>query len=138
METSPEAHRSRPSPRSPPGRYSPARPLFTCEQDPHSRAWTSPQRRRPASWESVHDASSQNGSYMGTVPTNRAMPARCHETGGVGACQPGRHGHVMPPAYHRSPTMLAMSVQPPFAIPERPILVVDDDAKIVRLVRTYL
>jgi DNA-binding response OmpR family regulator len=33
--------------------------------------------------------------------------------------------------------MLAMQPQPP-ALPERPILVVDDDAKIVRLVRTYL
>jgi DNA-binding response OmpR family regulator len=34
--------------------------------------------------------------------------------------------------------MLAMSIQPTVPIPERPILVVDDDAKIVRLVRTYL
>ncbi len=34
--------------------------------------------------------------------------------------------------------MLAMSLQPAAPIPERPILVVDDDAKIVRLVRTYL
>ena len=34
--------------------------------------------------------------------------------------------------------MLAMPNPPPDAIPERPILVVDDDAKIVRLVRTYL
>ena len=34
--------------------------------------------------------------------------------------------------------MLAMPSPPPDAIPERPILVVDDDAKIVRLVRTYL
>ena len=35
--------------------------------------------------------------------------------------------------------MLAtMSDQPPTPIPDRPILVVDDDAKIVRLVRTYL
>ena len=35
--------------------------------------------------------------------------------------------------------MLAtMSAQPPTPIPDRPILVVDDDAKIVRLVRTYL
>jgi DNA-binding response OmpR family regulator len=34
--------------------------------------------------------------------------------------------------------MLTMSSQIPTAIPERPILVVDDDAKIVRLVRTYL
>ena len=34
--------------------------------------------------------------------------------------------------------MLAMSTQPSSPIPERPILVVDDDAKIVRLVRTYL
>jgi len=33
--------------------------------------------------------------------------------------------------------MLAMS-NPPAPVPERPILVVDDDAKIVRLVRTYL
>jgi DNA-binding response OmpR family regulator len=33
--------------------------------------------------------------------------------------------------------MLTMPAQP-LAIPERPILVVDDDAKIVRLVRTYL
>src|SRR6478735_5894073 len=33
--------------------------------------------------------------------------------------------------------MPAMPV-PPVAIPDRPILVVDDDAKIVRLVRTYL
>ena len=31
-----------------------------------------------------------------------------------------------------------MSDQPPTPIPDRPILVVDDDAKIVRLVRTYL
>ncbi len=34
--------------------------------------------------------------------------------------------------------MLAMPSPSPDAIPERPILVVDDDAKIVRLVRTYL
>jgi DNA-binding response OmpR family regulator len=34
--------------------------------------------------------------------------------------------------------MLAMPIQPPLRVPERPILVVDDDAKIVRLVRTYL
>lgn len=34
--------------------------------------------------------------------------------------------------------MLPMSTPPPSPIPERPILVVDDDAKIVRLVRTYL
>ena len=34
--------------------------------------------------------------------------------------------------------MLAMPTQPAAPIPERPILVVDDDAKIVRLVRTYL
>ena len=34
--------------------------------------------------------------------------------------------------------MLAMPIQPAAPIPERPILVVDDDAKIVRLVRTYL
>ena len=34
--------------------------------------------------------------------------------------------------------MLPMPTQPPSPIPERPILVVDDDAKIVRLVRTYL
>jgi DNA-binding response OmpR family regulator len=34
--------------------------------------------------------------------------------------------------------MLPMPVQPSAPIPERPILVVDDDAKIVRLVRTYL
>jgi len=34
--------------------------------------------------------------------------------------------------------MLAMPSPSPEAIPERPILVVDDDAKIVRLVRTYL
>jgi DNA-binding response OmpR family regulator len=34
--------------------------------------------------------------------------------------------------------MLAMPLQPDAPIPERPILVVDDDAKIVRLVRTYL
>jgi DNA-binding response OmpR family regulator len=34
--------------------------------------------------------------------------------------------------------MLTMSSQIPTTIPERPILVVDDDAKIVRLVRTYL
>ena len=33
--------------------------------------------------------------------------------------------------------MLPMSPSPP-PIPDRPILVVDDDAKIVRLVRTYL
>ena len=34
--------------------------------------------------------------------------------------------------------MLSMSNEPSLTIPERPILVVDDDAKIVRLVRTYL
>ena len=34
--------------------------------------------------------------------------------------------------------MLPMPTQPSSPIPERPILVVDDDAKIVRLVRTYL
>jgi len=34
--------------------------------------------------------------------------------------------------------MLWMSIQPPLRVPDRPILVVDDDAKIVRLVRTYL
>jgi len=34
--------------------------------------------------------------------------------------------------------MLAMTDQPAAPLPERPILVVDDDAKIVRLVRTYL
>ena len=34
--------------------------------------------------------------------------------------------------------MHAMPAQPPTPIPERPILVVDDDSKIVRLVRTYL
>jgi DNA-binding response OmpR family regulator len=34
--------------------------------------------------------------------------------------------------------MLQMPIPPPFPLPERPILVVDDDAKIVRLVRTYL
>jgi DNA-binding response OmpR family regulator len=34
--------------------------------------------------------------------------------------------------------MLAMPSPPSDTIPERPILVVDDDAKIVRLVRTYL
>jgi DNA-binding response OmpR family regulator len=34
--------------------------------------------------------------------------------------------------------MLAMPMPPVTPIPERPILVVDDDAKIVRLVRTYL
>jgi DNA-binding response OmpR family regulator len=34
--------------------------------------------------------------------------------------------------------MLAMHDQPATPLPERPILVVDDDAKIVRLVRTYL
>jgi len=34
--------------------------------------------------------------------------------------------------------MLAMTDQPIAPLPERPILVVDDDAKIVRLVRTYL
>jgi len=33
--------------------------------------------------------------------------------------------------------MMMLAMQPP-ALPERPILVVDDDAKIVRLVRTYL
>ena len=41
-------------------------------------------------------------------------------------------------AQHGWPTMLAMPTQPATPIPERPILVVDDDAKIVRLVRTYL
>ena len=34
--------------------------------------------------------------------------------------------------------MLAMPIPPAAPIPQRPILVVDDDAKIVRLVRTYL
>jgi DNA-binding response OmpR family regulator len=34
--------------------------------------------------------------------------------------------------------MLSMSTEPTTSLPERPILVVDDDAKIVRLVRTYL
>jgi DNA-binding response OmpR family regulator len=34
--------------------------------------------------------------------------------------------------------MLTMPIQPAAPIPKRPILVVDDDAKIVRLVRTYL
>ena len=34
--------------------------------------------------------------------------------------------------------MLTMPIPPATPIPERPILVVDDDAKIVRLVRTYL
>src|SRR3954467_1048189 len=34
--------------------------------------------------------------------------------------------------------MLAMPIPPAAPITERPILVVDDDAKIVRLVRTYL
>src|SRR5829696_1842702 len=34
--------------------------------------------------------------------------------------------------------MLAMPIQPAAPHPERPILVVDDDPKIVRLVRTYL
>ena len=34
--------------------------------------------------------------------------------------------------------MLPMPTEPATPIPERPILVVDDDAKIVRLVRTYL
>ncbi len=34
--------------------------------------------------------------------------------------------------------MLPMPTQTPSPIPDRPILVVDDDAKIVRLVRTYL
>src|SRR3954451_12929372 len=34
--------------------------------------------------------------------------------------------------------MHAMSFEPAGMIPDRPILVVDDDAKIVRLVRTYL
>jgi DNA-binding response OmpR family regulator len=34
--------------------------------------------------------------------------------------------------------MFAMPIPPAAPIPERPILVVDDDAKIVRLVRTYL
>jgi DNA-binding response OmpR family regulator len=34
--------------------------------------------------------------------------------------------------------MLPMSQPPPAPLPDRPILVVDDDAKIVRLVRTYL
>ena len=59
------------------------------------------------------------------------------------SCRPGpeppveRHRLVMRAAYRHSPTMLAMS-DPANQIPERPILVVDDDAKIVRLVRTYL
>jgi len=47
---------------------------------------------------------------------------------------PVRHARVLA----SSPTMLAMTDQPAAPLPERPILVVDDDAKIVRLVRTYL
>jgi DNA-binding response OmpR family regulator len=34
--------------------------------------------------------------------------------------------------------MMSVAMPPPPALPHRPILVVDDDAKIVRLVRTYL
>ncbi len=43
----------------------------------------------------------------------------------------------MPATYPRSPTMRTMPQSHP-PLPARPILVVDDDAKIVRLVRTYL
>ena len=49
-----------------------------------------------------------------------------------------RHRLVTGEAYRHSPTMLAMPNPPSAPLPERPILVVDDDAKIVRLVRTYL
>ena len=49
-----------------------------------------------------------------------------------------RHRLVTGEAYPHSPTMLAMPNPSSAPLPERPILVVDDDAKIVRLVRTYL
>src|SRR4029079_10223380 len=53
-----------------------------------------------------------------------------------------QHGSGVSPTRHRavvrSAMMPAMPTLPPGAIPDRPILVVDDDAKIVRLVRTYL
>src|SRR6185369_17598448 len=44
---------------------------------------------------------------------------------------PARHRPAVPSA------MMMPAMQTP-ALPDRPILVVDDDAKIVRLVRTYL
>jgi DNA-binding response OmpR family regulator len=65
-------------------------------------------------------------------------PGRGHALHAVLQATPSRHVPVTRAAYDRSPTMLTMSSQIPTTVPERPILVVDDDAKIVRLVRTYL
>src|SRR6478609_5577127 len=48
------------------------------------------------------------------------------------------HHPVTRAIYARSHTMLTMPSPTAAPLPERPILVVDDDAKIVRLVRTYL
>jgi DNA-binding response OmpR family regulator len=48
------------------------------------------------------------------------------------------HRPVTTDIYPRSHTMLTMPSPTAAPLPERPILVVDDDAKIVRLVRTYL
>src|SRR6478609_1044892 len=48
------------------------------------------------------------------------------------------HHPVTRAIYRRSPTMQTMPNPTAAPLPERPILVVDDDAKIVRLVRTYL
>src|SRR5215218_8347407 len=45
-----------------------------------------------------------------------------------------RHRGLVPSAM----MMVAMPTPAPVPLPDRPILVVDDDAKIVRLVRTYL
>src|SRR6185436_7600865 len=61
----------------------------------------------------------------------RSDHLRCRQHGGGVSLT--RHRAVV-----RSAMMPAMPVLPPGAIPDRPILVVDDDAKIVRLVRTYL
>jgi DNA-binding response OmpR family regulator len=49
---------------------------------------------------------------------------------------PSQPGHAK--CLASAPTMLPMPATTPEPRPERPILVVDDDAKIVRLVRTYL
>ena len=52
------------------------------------------------------------------------------------AHDPSQPGHAK--CLASAPTMLPMPATTPEPRPERPILVVDDDAKIVRLVRTYL
>jgi DNA-binding response OmpR family regulator len=48
------------------------------------------------------------------------------------------HRAVTKAIYRHSPTMQTMPSPTAAPLPDRPILVVDDDAKIVRLVRTYL